>query len=114
VHGRGVGQDQPVGDALVRLRQRLERLEREAHVETVTLRCRECQGEMTVAEDTDLALLAYEWVQGSGGESYQPTPPDVFVLTEHPCGWGSLEVKATCKPWPLSDVGGGIIGLTIR
>jgi hypothetical protein len=36
---------------------------------------------MTVAEDTDLALLAYEWVQGSGGESYQPTPPDVFVVT---------------------------------
>ena len=94
--------------------KRLERLEREAHGDTVTLRCRECGEEMTVTEDTDLALLAYEWVQGSGGESYQPTPPDVFVITRHPCGWGSLEVKATGKPWPLTDVGDGIIGLTIR
>jgi hypothetical protein len=41
-------------------------------------------------------------------------PPDVFVVAEHPCGWESLEVKATGKPWPLSDVGGGVIGLTIR
>jgi hypothetical protein len=96
------------------LQGRLRNLEREVEEETVTLRCRECGEEMTVAEDTDVALLAWEWVQGSGAKSYQPTPPDVYLLTEHPCGWGSLEVKATGKPWPLSDVGGGMVGLTIR
>jgi hypothetical protein len=87
VHGRGVGQDRPSGAHLVGLRERLERLEREAEGETVTLVCRGCGEEMTVAEDTDLALLAWEWVRGSGGESYQRTPPDVFVVTQHPCGW---------------------------
>jgi hypothetical protein len=101
------------------LRGRLRRLEREAERETVTLRCRECGEEMTVAEDTDIQLICWEWEQGvrdRGGEPevYRPRPPDVFVVVEHPCGWESLEVKGTGKPWPLSDVGGGVIGLTIR
>jgi hypothetical protein len=96
----------------VGLRDKLRRRERAAEGEMVTLLCRECGEELTVAEDTDLALLAYEWVQGSGGESYQPTPADVFVITGHRCGWESLEVKATGKPWPLMDIGGGMIGFT--
>jgi hypothetical protein len=96
----------------VGLRDRLRRLEREAEGQVVRLRCWECGKELTVAEDADLALLAYEWVQQSGGESYQPTPPDVIVITGHRCGWESLEVKAAGNPWPLMDVGGGIVGLT--
>ena len=101
------------------LRGRLRRLEREAEAETETLCCRKCAEEMTVAEDTDIALIVWEWEQGVrdlGGEPevYRPTPPDVFVVTEHPCGWESLEVKATGEPWPWKDVGGGMIGLTIR
>jgi hypothetical protein len=96
----------------VGLRDRMRRLERAVEGETVTLRCRECGEELTVAENTDLAYLAWEWVQESGAKSYQPTPPDVFVIAEHPHGLGSLEVKATGKPWPLMDMGGGMVGLT--
>jgi hypothetical protein len=94
------------------LRDKLKRLERAVEGETVALVCVECGEELTVAEDTDLALLAHEWVHGSDGESHQPTPPDVFVITGHRCGWESLEVKATGKTWPLMDIGGGMIGFT--
>ena len=86
------------------LRDKVKRLERAAEGEMVTLHCRECGEELRVAEVTDLALLAHAWVQGSGGESYQPTPPDVFVITGHRCGWESLVVKGTGKPWPLMDI----------
>lgn len=94
------------------LRDRLRKLERQAEGDTVALRCRACAEEMRVAEDTDLELIAWEWAQQSGGDSHQPTPPDVLVIAGHPCGWRALEVKATGDPWPLMDVGGGLRGLT--
>jgi hypothetical protein len=90
----------------------MRRLERAAEGEAVTLLCGECGEELKVAEDTDLAYLAFEWTQDTGEQSYQPTPPDVFVIAEHPCGDEALVEKATGKPWPLMDVGGGMVGLT--
>jgi hypothetical protein len=110
----------------VGFRRRIKKLEREAEAEKVTLVCRGCGEEMTVADgpgpgqDTALGLVVYEWEQGMrevgeprlDPEVRQPTPPDVLVITSHPCGWGSLEEKATGKPWPFMDVGGGMIGLT--
>jgi hypothetical protein len=96
----------------VGLRDRMRRLERAVENQTVTLVCRECGEELTVAEDTDLAYLAWEWAQVTGVRSYQPTPPDVFVIAEHACGDEALVEKATGKPWPLMYVGGGMVGLT--
>jgi hypothetical protein len=97
----------------VGLRDKLRRLERAAEGEMVTLLCRECGEELTVAEDTDLAYLAFEWAQETGEQSYRPTPLDVFVVVEHEQhGEAPLVVKATGKPWPLMDIGGGMIGFT--
>ncbi len=96
------------------IRDRIRNLERAVEGEVVALRCRGCGEGFTVAEDTDLELLAREWALGAGVDPHQPTPPEILSLTEHPCGWEALEVKATGKPWPLSDVGGGVIGLTVR
>jgi hypothetical protein len=96
----------------VGLRGRLRMLERKAQGGTVTLRCRECGDELTVAEDTDLSYLAWEWAQETGAKSYRPTPLDVFVSANHSHGLGSLEVKAIGKPWPLMETEGGMIGLT--
>jgi hypothetical protein len=98
----------------VGLRDKLKRLERAVEEETIKLACGECGEEFTVAVGTDLALLVHEWALGAGAEPQQPTPPDVLLLTEHACRWEALEVKETGEPWPLSDVGGGAIGLTIR
>jgi hypothetical protein len=97
----------------VGLRDKLRRLERAAEGEMVTLLCRECGEELTVAEDTDLAYLAWEWAQETGEKSYQPTPPEVFVVVEHEQhGEAPLVVKATGKPWPLWTSEG--VGLGLR
>ncbi len=92
------------------LKDKLKRLQRLADEETVLLRCEECGEEICVAQETDLDLLAYEWVQATGEKSYRPTPPDVYKVLEHV--HGALVEKSSGKPWPLMDLGGGRVGFT--
>jgi hypothetical protein len=98
------------------LRGKLRRLERLSEGETVTLVCQECGEEVRVAEDTGPALVAWDWLQETGAESYQPTPKDVFVIVghrrSHEHGASALVKKATGEPWPLTIRGAGIVGLT--
>lgn len=86
------------------LRDKLRRLERRSEGETVTLLCQECGEEFRVAEDTDVELLAWEWIEHTGEKSYQPTPKDVFVIVEHEHGASALVKKATGEPWPFYAV----------
>jgi hypothetical protein len=81
------------------LRNKMKRLERAAEAETTVLVCRECGEERRVAWDTDLEYIAWCWTQETGEESYQETPPDVFVIANHPHGDEVLIDKATGKPW---------------
>ena len=92
------------------LRDRLRRLERGS--ETVILVCQECQEKFCVAEDTGLQLVAYQWQEITGAESYQTTPRDVFTIVEHEHGTSALVKKATGEPWPLTIRGAGIVGFT--
>jgi len=94
------------------LRDKLRRLERRSEGETVTLVCQECGEEFRVAEDTDLALVAWDWLEHTGAESYQPTPKDVFAIVDHAHGTSALVKKATGEPWPLTIRGAGIVGFT--
>jgi hypothetical protein len=100
------------------LRSWVRRLEQRSEGETVTLLCEECGEEFRVAEDTGPALVAYEWQEHTGAESYQPTPQDVFVLVghKHDGSRAPLVKKATGESWPLtrrgSGAGAGIVGLT--
>jgi|SRR5215208_322875 len=81
------------------LRGRLRNLERAAEAETMTLMCRHCGEEMRVNRDTDLEYIAYLWTLETGAKSYQPTPPDVFVVANHPHEGEALIDKATGRPW---------------
>jgi hypothetical protein len=94
------------------LRGKLRRLERLSEGETVTLLCQKCGEEFRVAEDTGPALVAWDWLQQTGAESYQPTPKDVFVIVGHEHGASALVKKATGESWPLTIRGAGIVGLT--
>jgi hypothetical protein len=93
-------------------RGKLRRLERDAEREMVTLVCQECGEEFRVAEDTGPALVAWDWQQRTGAESYQPTPKDVFTIVDHEHGAAALVKKATGETWPLTIRGAGICELT--
>jgi len=94
------------------IRAKLRRLARDAELETVVLLCQECGQEFRVSEDTGAALVAWEWLERTGAESYQPTPRDVFTIVDHEHGASALVKKATGEPWPLTIRGSGICGLT--
>jgi hypothetical protein len=85
---------------MTRLRGWIKRLEREADVVTVELRCPECGAEF-VAKGADPVLdyLVHEWDKGYDGETFRETPPDVLRIANHEHAPSLLVDKATGKPW---------------
>jgi len=90
------------------LKARIRKAERDAQADTVVLLCPECGEEMRVAENTDVEYIAWCWTQETGAKSYRETPPDVFVIANHPHAVEGLIDKATGEPWlaRLESAGG--------
>jgi hypothetical protein len=82
-----------------RLRARIQKVEREAQVETMVLVYPRCGEEMRVGQDTDLEYIAYLWTLESGAKSYRRTPRDVFVIANHPHETEGLIDKRMGEPW---------------
>ena len=84
----------------MRLRRWIRRLEREADVVRVELRCPECGAEFVAkGEDPLLEYLAFEWQQGYDGETYRETPADVVRIANHEHDASLMVNKSTGKPW---------------
>ena len=84
----------------MRLRSRLRRLERDADVQTVNLRCPECGAEFTAkGQDPVLEFLAFEWERNSDSETYRETPADVMAIANHEHDPSLMVNMATGKPW---------------
>lgn len=81
------------------LKGRIRRAERAARAETMVLSCPECGQEFRVAESADLEYIAYQWAQETGAKSHRPTPPDVFVIANHPHDAENLIAKRTGERW---------------
>jgi hypothetical protein len=80
------------------LRDKMKHLERAEEAEMTVLVCGECGEEMRVAPSTDLEYIAYLWTLERSEKSYQPTPPDVFVIANHLHSELSLIDKGTAEP----------------
>ena len=80
------------------LKGRIRRAERAARAETTPLSCPECGQEFWVHENTDLEYIAYLGTLETSEKSYQPTPPDVFVIANHLHSELSLIDKGTAEP----------------
>ena len=89
----------------MRLSRWIRRLEREADVVTVELRCPECGAEFVAkGEDPVLEYLAHEWAKGYDGETYQETPADVVRIANHEHDPSLMVNKATGNPWVADGV----------
>ena len=84
----------------MRLRHWIRRLERDADVVTVELRCPECGAEfVTKGADPLVDFLRHEWAKGYPGETYRETPADVLRIANHEHDPSLMIDKATGKPW---------------
>ena len=81
------------------LRGRIKRLERATEGEVATLVCPACGDEFVVYGDAALELIAWDWEQESGCETYRQTPADVIRLTEHEHDPSEFVDKATGEPF---------------
>jgi hypothetical protein len=92
----------------VGLRNRIQRARRVTEAATIVLSCPECGETLRVSENTDLDYLAHRWVEETGEKSYQPTPPDVFLLTARPYPVEKFIDLRSGKPWleELENAGG--------
>jgi hypothetical protein len=80
------------------LRDKMQHLERAEEAEMTVLVCGECGEEMRVAPSADLEYIAYLRTLETSEKSYQPTPPDVFVIANHLHSELSLIDKGTAEP----------------
>ena len=84
----------------MRLRGWIKRLEREADVRTLELRCPECGAEFVAkGQDPLLEYLCWEWQQNSSSETYRETPADVLRIANHEHDPSLMIDKATGEPW---------------
>ena len=82
------------------LRRWIRRLEREADVVTVELRCPECGAEFVAkGEDPLVDYLRHEWANSYDGETYRETPADVMRIASHEHDASLMVNKSTGKPW---------------
>ena len=82
------------------LRRWIRRLEREADVQTIELRCPECGAEFTAkGADPLVDYLRHEWGKGYDGETYRQAPADVVAIANHEHDPSLMIDRATGKPW---------------
>ena len=84
----------------VTLRRWIRRLEREADVAALELRCPECGAEF-VAKGADplVDFLRHEWAKGYEGETYRQAPADVVRIANHEHDPSLMIDMSTGEPW---------------